>query len=135
MKKGMKKNTYYILTIFSAAEGISSFLLYFTGAAVWVLYGVIAFFFVVVVFPVIFFLYLSKMAIMKGQKIGWIVVTFGHILFLLGVMFDLPEAYLVITQYMGTSLPQVLIHYGTPVLQASGAILLGVGFATIYKNV
>jgi len=79
MKKGMKKNTYYILTIFSAAEGISSFLLYFTGAAVWVLYGVIAFFFVVVVFPVIFFLYLSKMAIMKGQKIGWIVVTFRYI--------------------------------------------------------
>lgn len=75
----MKKNTYYILTIFSAAEGISSFLLYFTGAAVWVLYGVIAFFFVVVVFPVIFFLYLSKMAIMKGQKIGWIVVTFRYI--------------------------------------------------------
>lgn len=136
MKKGMKKNTHYVLTIFSAAEGIFSCLLYFTAAAAWVMYGVICFFFVIVFFPIIFFLYLSKMAPTKGQQIGWIFVTIGFILVLLGIMLDLPESYWVVTHYMGSPFfPPELIHYGTPILQAAGAILLGIAFANIYKNV
>ena len=73
---------------------------------------------------------------MKGQKIAWVIVTIGFILVLLGVMADLPETFLVVTQYMGASFfsPE-LIHYGTPILQALGAIFLTIGFARIYKNV
>ncbi len=136
MKKGMNINTRYILSICSAAEGTFSCILYFTAAAQWVLYCVSILFFVIVFFPIIFFLYLSKMAPMKGQKIAWIIVTIGFILVLLGVIADLPETFLVVTQYMGASFfsPE-LIHYGTPILQALGAFFLTIGFARIYKNV
>ncbi|HUX98237.1 MAG TPA: hypothetical protein VMV49_01670 [Candidatus Deferrimicrobium sp.] len=136
MKKGMQKNTRYILTFCSAAEGFFSCLLYFTAAAAWVLYCVIILFFIVVFFPIIFFLYLVKMAISREQKIAWVIVSLGFLLALLGVMGDLPEASLIVTQYFGVPfLPPAFIHYGTPILQAVGATLLGIGFATIYKVV
>ncbi|NVM27990.1 MAG: hypothetical protein HWN65_04025 [Candidatus Helarchaeota archaeon] len=130
IKTGLKKNTRYILTIFSLAEIFFTCMLYFTGAAVWAMTGVIVLFFVIAFVPIYFFLYLAKTALSREQKIAWLIVTVGFVLFVLGVMGDLPEAYMI-TQYI----PAEFIHYGTPLLQAGGSILMGSGFAIIYKNV
>ncbi len=136
MKEGMQKNTWYILTIFSALEGIFSCFLYFTSATDWVMFCVIGFFFVVAFFPVFLFLYTAKMAISRRQRVAWIGITIGFLIFVLGVMADLPEAYLVVTEYMGLEyFPPVFIHYGTPIMQAMGTVLMGIGFAVLYENI
>lgn len=135
MKEGMKKNTKYILTVFSALEGLFSITLYFTAAAAWNLIVVAGLFFVVAFFPLFLFIYIAKNSITRNQKIAWIIILIGFILFILGVMADLPETALVLNQYSGVALPLELVHYGTPILQASGGILVGTGFAIIYKNI
>jgi len=127
IKKGMNKDTKYVLTIFSLAEIFFTYMLYFTAAALWAMVGVVSLFFVIAFVPIYFFLYLAKTALTRKQEFAWIVITIGFCLFVIGVMGDLPEAYMV-TRY----LPEELIHYGTPILQASGGILMGTGFALIY---
>ena len=135
MKQGMKKNTRYILTIFSALEGIFSVLLYFTAAAAWNLIIVSGLFFVVAFFPLFLFIYIAMNSITREQKIAWIVIMIGFLLFLAGVMLDLPETALVLEQYGGITLPVELVHYGTPLLQVAGGVLVGTGFAVIYRKV
>ncbi len=135
MKGGMKKNTRYILTVFSALEGIFSVLLYFTAAAAWNLLIVSGLFFVVAFFPLFLFVYITINSITREQKIAWVVILIGFLLFLLGVMADLPETALVLEQYGGIILPVDLVHYGTPILQVAGGILVGTGFAIIYRKV
>ncbi|MHA1129826.1 MAG: hypothetical protein ACTSQQ_03365 [Candidatus Helarchaeota archaeon] len=135
MKEGMKKNTRYVLTIFSALEGLFSATLYFTAATIWNLLIVASFFFIVAFFPIFFFIYLAKNAITKEQRYAWIFITVGFLLFILGVMADLPETSLVLSQYAGSTLPILLVHYGTPLLQMGGGVLVGTSFAIIYKEV
>ncbi len=138
MKEGMKKNTHYILTIFAALEGIFSVCLYFSAAAVWNLLIVTGLFFIIAFFPLFFFVYLAKNAITKSQRIAWVVILVGFFFFLIGVMFDLPETSLVLLQYGGIDIHAelwMIVHYGTPLLQAVGGTLVGTGFAIIYRNV
>jgi len=138
MKAGMQKNTRYILTLFSALEGSFSVVLYFTAAAPWNLLIVASIFFVIAFCPVIFFIYFAKHAITRSQRIAWLVIMVGFLLFLIGVMFDLPETALALYQNAGINIHLEfgeLIRYGTPILQAVGGTLVGVGFATIYRNV
>ncbi len=135
MKESMKKNTRYALTIFSALEGTFSAMLYFTAAAAWNLLVVAGLFFVVAFFPIFFFIYLAKNTITREQRYAWIIIMVGFLLFILGVMADLPETALVLSQYAGTALPVWLVHYGAPIHQMVGGALVGTGFAIIYKGV
>lgn len=131
MKEGMKKNTRYILTMSSALEGIFSCLLYFTANALWNQVFVIVFFFGVAFFPPLFFLYVAFHSITREQKIAWLMITAAFFLFVAGVMIDLPESWVILTQ----TLPPEVIHFAPPILQALGLGFMGAGFATIYKNV
>ena len=136
LKQGFRKNTRYILVISSIAEAVFTISLYFTSAASWIVLFVTIFFLIAAFFPVILFLYIIKIAPQRNQKKIWLIICIGFIFFLLGVMGDLPESYLVVTQYIGAPyLPPMLIHYGTPILQATGVIFMGFGFARNEKRV
>jgi len=132
MKLGMQKNTRYILTISSAIEGtLLCFLIFAEGNLWWgILIAATAGFFILGFFPVGLFIYLSMKAISRDQKVSWLVIMAGFILFVVSVAIELPEAW-VFTQ----NLPAELIHYGAPIMQALGVVLMGSGFAILYKNI
>jgi hypothetical protein len=132
MKKGIKKNTRYILTIFSIIEGILLSSMVFAKDPLWsgLMLAASAGFFVLGFFPIGLFIYLSLKAMSKDQKVAWLVIMVGFIFFVVSVAIELPEATLF-TQ----SFPEEFIHYGAPIMQALGVILMGSGFAIIYKNI
>ena len=136
LKQGLKKNTRYILTIFSAAEAFFTSALYFTAAASWIMICVIILFLVVAFFPVILFAYIAQISPTRDRRIAWDVITIGFLLFMLAIMLDLPETYIVVTEYMGLPyFPPAMVHYGTPIMMMGGGIMMGIGFASIYRDV
>ncbi|MHA1753472.1 MAG: hypothetical protein ACTSYZ_14000, partial [Candidatus Helarchaeota archaeon] len=126
----MEKKTKFLITVSSSLEGIFSCLLYFTAEAFWNFTIVVILFFGVAIVPIILFLYLSIKGLYLSNKIAWIINTIGFLFFLLGVIGDLPESYIFVQ-----NIPGILLHYFNPIAESLGAILMGIGFSIIYKNV
>ena len=126
----MIKRTKYLLTIFSIIAGVTSCAIYLTAMEYWIFLVNATCFFIAGLFPIALFAYCSYTAINKSQRIAWIVLIIGFIFLLLGVLGDTPEAFMVTE-----NLPQIFVHYFTPLAQAVGAIVMAYGLSTIYKAV
>ena len=126
----MNQRTKYILMVTSLFTTFLSFVMYFIGWQYWVFMVYAVCFFVVGLFPVILFLYLSKSSINRAQRIAWLIMIGGFLLLLIGVLGDMPEAYIV-TQ----SLDPEFIRFFSPLGQAMGAVLMAYSLSIIYKYV
>ncbi len=126
----LNNKTRFMITICSALEGIFSCMLYFTANAFWNFIIVSILFFGVALVPLLFFINLAVKSMYKYQRIAWILIIIGFIFYLLGVMADLPEAYVFVQ-----NLPGEFLHYFNPIAQSIGIILMGSGFIILYRNV
>ena len=126
----MNKKTKYILMVTSFFTAFLSFVMYFIGWQDWVFMLYAVCFFVVGLFPVVLFLYLSKTSMNRAQRIAWLIMIGGFLLLLIGVLGDMPEAYMV-TQ----SLDPEFVRFFTPLAQAGGTVLMAYSLSIIYKYV
>ena len=126
----MNQRTKYILMVTSLFTMFLSFVMYFIGWQYWVFMIYAVCFFVVGLFPVILFLYLSKASMNRAQRIAWLIMIGGLLLLVIGVLGDMPEAYFV-TQ----SLDPEFVRFFSPLGQAAGAVLMGYSLSIIYKYV
>ncbi len=94
-----------------------------------ILIGAFVGFFVIAVVPIVLFIYLSITAMMKEQKVAWLVIMIGFVIFVLGVAGAIPEASSITKDFS-----PIFIYYLAPIMQAMGTILMGVGFTVIYRN-
>ncbi|NVM31400.1 MAG: hypothetical protein HWN65_21355 [Candidatus Helarchaeota archaeon] len=126
----MNNRTKYLLMMTSIITTFLSFVMYFTGWSdlIFALYAVC--FFIVGLFPIVLFVYLSRTSPSREQRIAWLLMIGGFLLLLLGVLGDMPEAYFV-TQ----NLDPTFIRYFTPLGQAAGAVLMAFSLSKIYKYV
>jgi hypothetical protein len=126
----MNTKTKYILTIFSIFEAFLTVALYLT-AGNYVIFLLAVFNFLIVgLFPIVLFLWIAYKSPYRSTQISWVIITIGFILFALGMMGDLPEAWFIIT----SELPQLFVRYFTPLAQIFGAICMAIGFIVIYKD-
>lgn len=126
----MNKKTRFILFITSLVTLGLSIIIYFTGFTDWIFIVYAICFFIVGLFPIALFLYLSRKALNTAQRIAWLIIVVGFIFLLLGVLGDMPEAYIV-TQYLDPT----FIRYFTPISQTIGALLMAYSLSIIYKYV
>ncbi|MBD3228951.1 MAG: hypothetical protein GF329_12250 [Candidatus Lokiarchaeota archaeon] len=124
----MRNKTKFILTIGSIIESFLAVSLYFTSRNEWIFLFSVLNFLIIGLFPIVLFLWLAYKSPYRSTRLSWIIITLGFVLFALGMMGDLPEAWVFISE-----LSQLIIRYFTPLAQIFGFALMGVGFAIIYQ--
>lgn len=125
----MNNKTKYILTIFSIFEAFLTVALYLTAGNEVIFLLAVYNFLIVGLFPIVLFLWIAYKSPYRSTQISWVIITIGFILFALGMMGDLPEAWFIITD----QLPQLFVRYFTPLAQIFGTICMATGFVVIYK--
>ncbi len=133
IEKYIFKKTKYIMVICSLVEGAVAISLYFyfNLFVFWAL--VINFFFVGYSIPVLFLNFSREFKGNYVMRRGCIVIALGMILFVTGVMVDLPEsAYFFIL--LGQPVPEVFIRIPSPVLVILGLLVLSLGYKSIFPK-
>lgn len=129
-----QKKTKFIITLAAVVEGVISIALYFLvpGSPLFegLMIGAALGFFVAGLYPIIFLINLARKAV-GAVRVNTLVVTLGIVLFIMGVLVDLPE-----TSYLAGDLISLIPFTGllAPVLLFSGFIIMSVGFMRLYST-
>ena len=126
------KKTKYLLTICSLAEGALSISIYFYFNII-IYWASVFNFFIVGYFIPLMFLNLARKTPSGAIRNGCILIAIGMMLFVTGVMIDLPEtAYFL--HLLNQVRPELIIRLGAPIILMSGLILFSLGFRSFFKK-
>ena len=127
-----KGQTKYIIGILSIVEGVVSIINYFIFNPITYWAAVYVFMPVVFFIPIIF-LNLARKTPKGPVRRACVLVAFGLVLVILGVMIDLPEfAYFMYLQ--GQESPEMLVRITAPILLILGATTISIGFYTFFPK-
>jgi len=132
IEKNIFKKNKFLLTICALVEGVLSITIYFYFNDI-VFWASVFNFFIVGFFIPILFLNLAMKTPSGSIRNGCILISIGMLLFVLGVMIDLPESSYFM-YLLGQEVPEDLIRITTPIILIMGLLSFSIGFKTFFPK-